>query len=119
MPEPIEKVYNAKVEEVFSGDDLVLMIDLATENLFLRQRVRLHGVATPSAVNASPDTEAGKLRSYVRNLTRDRPARLRVLSRIGGSWVGILIISTRDGDINLNDELIAQGFQFKREKATP
>ncbi len=112
-----DKIYNAKVEEVFSGDDLVMMIDLATENLFLRQRVRLHGVDTPSAVNASPETQAGKIRTYVRNITRDRPARFRVISRIGGSWVGILIVNTREGDINLNDELIAQGFQFKREKA--
>ncbi len=114
-----DKIYNAKVEEVFSGDDLVMMIDLATENLFLRQRVRLHGVDTPSAVNSSPDTPAGKLRTYVRNVTRDRPARLRVISRIGGSWVGVLIVSTREGDINLNEELIAQGYQFKREKAAP
>lgn len=115
----IDKVYSARVEEVFSGDDLILMIDLGVENLHLRQRVRLHGVDTPSAVNSSPDTEAGKIRSYVRNLTRDRPAKILLLTRVGGSWVGVVTIHTRDGEVNLNDDLIAKGHQFKREKAAP
>lgn len=119
MPEPTERVYSAKVEEVFSGDDLVLMVDLGAENLHLRQRVRLHGVDTPNAINEGPDTDAGKVRGYVRNITRDRPVRVRLVSRIGGSWVAVVVITTRDGELNLNDDLIAQGFAFKREKAAP
>ena len=119
MRELVEKVYAANVIEVFSGDDLVLMVDLGAENLFVKQRVRLHGVDTPNAVHAAPDTEAGKLRSYVRELTRDRPASIRITSRVGGSWVGIVTIKTREGEINLNDDLIKQGYEFKREKAAP
>ena len=108
------KTYTAEVREVFSGDDLVVLVDLGVEDLWRRKRVRLAGVDTPNAVNAGPDTEAGRLRSFVRSLARGRKAQLQVVSRGANSWVVILYIETPEGVINLNETLIQQGYQFKR-----
>lgn len=110
--------YEAEVKEVFSGDDLILMIDLGVDNLHKRARVRLHGVDTPSAIRAGADTEAGKVRAYVRNLIRDKRVTLTVVSRAENSWVGIIEYEVSGTLFNLNDDLMAQGFKFKREKAT-
>lgn len=117
MADVAEKTYKASVPDVFSGDDLVLMVDLGVENLHLRQRVRLFGVDTPNAIGEGADTEAGRVRKFVRNLTRDKTVTLQVRSKVGTSWVGVVTIHTREGDVNLNEELIKQGYAFNREKA--
>ena len=57
--------YPCEVREVFSGDDLIVMIDLGVENLFMKRRIRLHGVDTPNAVKEQKDTDAGKIRTLV------------------------------------------------------
>jgi endonuclease YncB( thermonuclease family) len=105
--------------DVFSGDDLVLMVDLGVEGLHKRQRVRLYGVDTPNAVNAGQDTDAGKVRALIRSMTRDRKVTLTVHSRVGTSWVGTVMVHTRDGDIQLNQFLIERGFSYQREKSAP
>lgn len=110
--------YVCEVREVFSGDDLIALIDLGVENLWKRQRIRLSGVDTPPAINATGDTEAGKIRSHVRTLTRGRKGKLTVVNRNSNSWVVILIVETPEGAINVNDLLIARGYQFKT-KVTP
>lgn len=122
-----EHVYRAEVINVFSGDDLILMIDLDVDGLHKRQRVRLYGIDTPNAVNCADDSEAGKVRCFVRALTKGKSATLRVHSRVGNSWVGVVTVDAGPGReaINLNDVLAAKGYQFsrdfgsKREKAAP
>ncbi len=106
--------YACEVREVFSGDDLIAMVDLGTENLWKRQRIRLSGVDTPPAINATGDTEAGQIRTMVRNLVRLRKARLQIISRNSNSWVVILIVETPEGTVNVNDLLISKGYEFKR-----
>jgi hypothetical protein len=113
------KEFPARVVEVFSADDLILMVDLGIAELHLRQRVRLHGVDAPSAINAGADTEAGRLRNQVRALSRERPATLRLLSKVGASWVGVVTLHTREGEVNLNELLIAQGYRYQRAEAVP
>lgn len=110
--------FDCEVREVFSGDDLIALIDLGVENLWKKQRIRLSGVDTPTAINAAGDTEAGKLRSYVRTLTRHRKAKLRIISRNASSMVVVLLIESPEGWINVNDILIERGYQFKT-KVTP
>lgn len=119
MPTENKPVYSAKVEEVYSGDDLVVMVDLGIEDLHQRKRIRLSGVDTPCAVNAANDTPAGAIRTYVRNLVRGRTVTLTVVARGGKSWVGIIEIPNSEGSTNLNDDLIAKGFKFNKEKAVP
>lgn len=106
--------YSCEVREVFSGDDLIALVDLGVENLWKRQRIRLSGVDTPNAINANGDTEAGKIRSYVRALTRGRKGKLTVETRNTNSWVVTLVVDTPDGSVNVNEYLISQGYQFKR-----
>jgi hypothetical protein len=113
MPEQVE--YQCEVREVFSGDDLIAFVDLGVEGLFKRQRIRLHGVDTPPAINAAGDTVAGQIRSTVRSMTRGRKGKLTVVSRNANSWVVTLVVHTpQEGDVNINDFLIAQGYQFKK-----
>ena len=107
-------VYVCEVKEVFSGDDLIAMVDLGVENLWKRQRLRLAGVDTPPAINANGDTEAGKIRNFVRLLARGKKSNISVVSRNANSWVVSLVVDTPDGPVNVNEMLIARGYEFKR-----
>ena len=112
--------YPCEVREVFSGDDLVVFIDLGVEGLWKRQRVRLAGVDTPNAVGAAEDTEAGRVRREIRQLARHRRGVLTVVSKSMNSWVCTLIVETsqvKEGAVSVNDWLIARGYVFKRGAA--
>lgn len=106
--------YFAEVREVFSGDDLVVMVDLGVEGLWKKQRIRLAGVDTPNAIGAGTDTEAGKVRTYVRGLVRGQRVKLEIVNRVSSSWVVVLHVETPTGLLNLNEDLIQKGFKFKR-----
>lgn len=108
------QTYDAEVREVFSGDDLVLMVDLRVEDLWKRQRVRLAGVDTPNAISAGADTEAGKVRSYVRSLVKGKRVQIAVKTRSANSWVVELYVDTPSGLLNVNEDLISKGFKFQR-----
>jgi len=110
-----KKTYDAEVVEVFSGDDLVMLVDLGAEDLYKKQRVRLKGVDTPNAVRSAADTPAGQVRTYVRNLCKGRKVSIDIESRGAGSWVVVAHVHTADGLHNLNEDLIAQGFGYQRE----
>lgn len=115
MVTPVE--YVCEVREVFSGDDLIAMVDLGVENLWKRQRIRLSGVDTPPAINATGDTEAGQIRSHVRALTRGRKGKITVITRNTNSWVVTLVIETPEGSVDINQLLIGRGYQFKSKVA--
>ena len=111
--------YACEVREVFSGDDLIVMIDLGVQNLYMKQRVRLSGVDTPNAIGARDDSKGGEIRREVRMLARGRKARLTVVSRNTNSWVVVLVVETPDGEkINLNERLIAQGYAYNVKRVT-
>lgn len=112
--------FACEVRDVFSGDDLVVFIDLGVENLWKRQRIRLHGVDTPNAVNAAEDTEAGKVRKLVRQTARGRRGVFTLVSKNLNSWVGVLVVesqSAESGVVDVNRMLIDQGYVFKRAAA--
>lgn len=114
------ETYACEVREVFSGDDLVVFVDLGVEGLWRRQRVRLLGVDTPNAINAAEGTDAGRVRSMVKKIARGKRGILTVHSKNLTSWVGSLTIesSTAEGGvIDLNQLLITQGYVFKRNAA--
>lgn len=106
------KGYPCEVCEVFSGDDLIVFMDLGVEGLHKKQRVRLHGVDTPNAIKAAPDTKAGECRRYVRQLTLRRKGYFEIVSKNASSWVGVLTVETVHGAVNVNQDLIDQGFQY-------
>lgn len=109
--------YSCEVRDVFSGDDLVVFVDLGIEDLWKKKRVRLLGVDTPNAVNAAEDTEAGRVRRQIRQIARGRRGILTVTSKNLNSWVGTLVVeapNSPDGTINLNQLLVDQGYVFKR-----
>ena len=108
--------YPCEVREVFSGDDLVVFVDLGVEGLFKKQRVRLAGVDTPNAIGAREDTTGGSVRREVRMLARGKKARLTVVSKNTSSWVVTLVIETMEGEVNLNERLIAQGYAFNAKR---
>jgi len=111
---PAQTEYSCEVKEVFSGDDLIAMVDLGVENLFKKQRLRLSGVDTPNAISASGSTEAGQLRSFIRQMTRGRKSKITVVNRNTNSWVVVLVVEAPEGAVNVNDYLIANGYEFKR-----
>lgn len=107
--------FSCEVREVFSGDDLIVYIDLGVENLLKRQRVRLSGVDTPPAISARGETEAGQIRTYVRMLTRGKKARLVVIARNANSWVCQLFVTAPEGEVSINELLIAKGYKFEKK----
>lgn len=118
MNENKERTLKAEVVQVFSADDLIVLVDLGVEDLFKKQRVRLHGVDAPNAVRSGPETTAGKLRSYVKSLCKGRTLKLEIKSRGVSSWVVVAwIIDDAGLEKNLNEDLMAQGFAYKRENS--
>lgn len=107
--------FSCQVQEVFSGDDLIVMVDLGVENLYKKQRIRLSGVDTPSAINATPDTDAGQIRTHVRALVRGKKATITLVTKNTNSWVCILVVDTPNGPMNVNEELISKGYEYKRQ----
>lgn len=110
-----EKHWIGEVLQVFSGDDLIVLVDLGAESLFKKQRVRLYGVDAPNAVRSGSETQAGQIRAYVKALCKGNRVRLQVMSRGVASWVVTAWVLTDAGPHNLNEDLIAQGYAFKRE----
>ena len=107
--------FSATVDQVTSGDDIVLFVDLKIDDLYKKVRARLEGVDTPDAYKANRDSDAGKIREQVRSLTRNNECTIQVHNQGRGGWKVTLIVHTSDGDVNLNDLLRKQGYVYPRE----
>jgi hypothetical protein len=109
------KSYAATVDEVHSGDDLVVMVDLGVDKLFKKVRCRLAGVDTPNAYKAKGDSEAGLVRDEVKKLVADGDCRIEVVTEGKGGWLILLFVRDRKSkeEINVNDYLARRGFVYK------
>lgn len=106
------RFYDAQVEEVHSGDDLVLMVNLGIDGLFKRVRARLHGVDTPNAFRAKTDTEAGEVRDEVKRLTAGR-CKIEVIVQSKGGWL-VQLYAERDGQqVCVNEVLKSRGYVYR------
>lgn len=101
------------VEEVHSGDDLVVMADLGIDKLYKKVRVRLHGVDTPNAYKAKLDSVAGSLRDEVKKITQDRKCRIELVSEGKGGWLGVLYVQDGTKEVNINELLKSRGYVYK------
>jgi hypothetical protein len=110
------RVYDARVEEVHSGDDFILLVELGVDNLFKKIRARLHGVDAPNAYRAGPDTEAGVVRDEVRAMCAQGKCRISVVSEGKGGWVVRLYVQSGEQDICVNDVLRDKGYIFASQK---
>lgn len=109
-----DRFYDVQVEEVHSGDDLVLMVDLGVDGLFKRVRARLYGVDTPNAYRAKTDTVAGEIRDEVRRITSSGPCRVKVVGHGKGGWVVILyVVGMLAEPFNVNEILIGRGYVYR------
>ncbi|ALT58118.1 endonuclease [Pseudomonas phage SM1] len=107
-------VFPALVQEVLSGDDLVLLVDLGVDGLHKRVRVRLKDVDAPNAIRQGSDTEAGKLRDRVANLCNHSKVTATVVKKTAHAWVVILNLETSDGqNIDLNEMLKSEGYVYR------
>jgi len=105
--------YEARVEEVLSGDDLILMVDLGVEHLHKKIRARLDGVDTPDAHMAKANTEAGRIRDEIRKNTRGK-CRIEITSRTAKCWIVRLHTHIEGRDVCLNDLLISRGYIYSK-----
>lgn len=110
---PENKTYTCHVEEVHSGDDHVIMVDLGVDNLYKKVRARLHGVDTPDAYKLDADTEAGRVRDQVRDLVRNKQCVIEVHAVRRGGWIVTLYVKDNDRMVNVNDFLRNLGFVFQ------
>lgn len=109
--------FECTVEEVHSGDDLILMVDLGVDALYKKVRARLAGVDTPDAYKAGQDTEAGEVRELVRKLTRDKKCFLDLQNFGKGGWIVVLHIKDSNGEaLNLNQYLMEQGHVYQNPR---
>lgn len=109
-----QKLYEVEVEEVHSGDDLVLMVNLGVDGLFKRVRARLKGVDTPSAFRAAKDTEAGEVRDTLKALVARGRCSIELHSHGKGGWLVTLYISTKDDQrLNANELMMAKGYVYR------
>lgn len=110
--------FDVAVEEVHSGDDLVVMVNLGVDGLFKRVRIRLYGVDTPNAYRVKNDTDAGKIRDEVKLLTQNSRCSIVVQSQGKGGWL-VTLFAHRNGDpapVNVNDLLIGRGYVYQKQQ---
>lgn len=105
--------FNAKVEEVHSGDDFILLIDLGVDGLFKRTRCRLHGVDAPNAYKAKVDTEAGRVRDEVKRLVASGRCLVELVSEGKGGWIVHMHVIDSNGELlDLNGTLRDRGYVY-------
>jgi Staphylococcal nuclease homologue. len=119
MTAPAPTIIHGDVRAVFSGDDLMVLVDQGVDGLWKQRRIRLYGVDTPYAKHAKPNSPAGRVRDYVRRLTRDRLVQIEIIRDRGPDWLAVLRVETRDGLVNLNEDLIRQGYAFLHSRKSP
>lgn len=105
------RMYPVEVKEVYSADDLQVMVDLMIGGQHLLRRARLHGVDAPDAFKKAPDSEEGKLRDEVRRLVRGS-CKISVIKEMKGDLIVNLFYEKNGETINLNKELIGRGYVF-------
>lgn len=110
------KQYAVRVEEVHSGDDFIVLVDLGVDGLYKRTRVRLHGVDAPNAYKAKPDTEAGQIRDEVKRLVSGK-CFIEVVSEGKGGWIVIMHVQvgTETETTSLNEYLAGRGYVYKSQ----
>lgn len=114
------RTYCAKVEEVHSADDYILMINLGVDGLFKRVRARLFGVDTPNAYRTTPGSEASALRDECKQLLGGRCV-VEVISEGKGGWIVKMFTHEPDTtQICINEILRERGYVYtpiRREAA--
>jgi len=104
--------YEAKIEEVHSGDDFILLVNLGIDGLFKRVRARLLGVDAPNAYKAGADTEAGRIREEIRRMLGGR-CHIEIISEGKGGWIVRMHATTEGGErICVNDLLKDRGYVY-------
>lgn len=106
------KTYEVTVADVFSGDDLILMVDLGISGLYKKVRARLSGVDTPSAFQAPPTTEAGKVRDLVKSTVGRGQCSIELHSEGKGGWMVTLFVNTNGKVVNVNQMLADRGYVY-------
>lgn len=111
----VDKIFEATVEEVHSGDDLMLMVSLGVDGLFKRVRARLKGVDTPSAYKTKGNTEAGAVRDTIREVTSRGQCKVLVHNSGKGGWLVTLFVTPKDTEetLNINEFLISKGYVYQ------
>lgn len=106
------RIYEARVEEVHSGDDFILLVNLGVDGLFKRTRVRLHGVDAPNAYKAKPETEAGRIRDEIKKLIGSR-CLIELVSEGKGGWIVVMTIFDSENQPNcINTTLRERGYVY-------
>lgn len=124
MPKTAEiyKINNffALVQEVYSGDDLVLMVDLGIDDLHKKVRARLFGVDTPDAYKAESKTDAGRVREDVKKLVKGSVCAIKVHSERKTGWIVTIYLpeQPKHRQMTLNQYLINKGYVFHSNGAS-
>lgn len=108
--------YEVTVEEVHSGDDLVVMVNLGIDGLYKKVRVRLYGVDTPNAYRVKGDTDAGKVRDEIKHLTQTSRCSVIVQGQGKGGWL-VTLFAHKSGEpqpVNVNELLASRGFVYQK-----
>lgn len=106
------RIYEAKVEEVHSGDDFIVMVNLGVDGLYKKTRVRLYGVDAPNAYKARADTEAGKVRDAAKQLVSGR-CLIEVVAEGKGGWiVNMTVFDESNLPICLNTLMRERGYVY-------
>lgn len=104
-----------QVEEVHSGDDLVLLVNLGVDSLLKRVRARLQGVDTPDAYKADGSTDAGKVRDWVRSLIVGKSCHVELHSDRKGGWIVSLYVNDKGKTVCINELLRDAGYVFDKQ----
>jgi len=104
------------VKNIYSGDDLILLLDLGHDGLYRLTRCRLVGVDAPSTFN-NDNEEAIKLKNFVsKALNNSSDSYVEVSSYLNNSWLVTLFTKDKETQAytSLNQVLINNGYVFNK-----
>ena len=105
--------YTAKMDEVKSGDDISMMVDLGVSSLYQLVRCRLYRIDTPDTFRSEDGSDAKRVQKWVYNFLKDRECTVFVHSMRKSSWiVTILVHVDGKGTVDLNKQLSEQGYSY-------
>jgi len=105
--------YRAHVSKVYDGDTITVTIELGFNAALKGEKLRLFGINAPE-VRGDSKPEGIKSRDWLRNRILNKDIVIKTIKDKKGKYGRYLAVIYL-GDVNINDELVSNGFAVYRD----
>jgi len=105
--------YRAHVSKVYDGDTITVTIELGFNAVLKGEKLRLFGINAPE-VRGDSKPEGIRSRDWLRNRILNKDIVIKTIKDKKGKYGRYLAVIYL-GDININDELVSNGFAVYKD----